>query len=218
MVILDQSDNLLGCFLFFLHINIDNNTYPVKLIAQCEHYIIALAISPIIKIPRELSKKEIGIKSEVFILENPIIINPSSSGSGEAIISAPKNAINHLKILKRKIDINRSDLDFFSKNKMSSDNLFLTNRKIIMSPNIAPIPPSKAVKNTELTCAIPASTTVAGATVKIEVKNIPAIKLPNSSSSFEEAKILTRTSVFTKIIAIKTLNAIMATSLIKLFL
>ena len=179
------------------------------------YYKIALAMSPITKIPKELSKKEIGMKSEVLILEKPIIISPSSSGSGEAIISAPKNAINHLKILNRKIDINRSDLDFFNKNKTSSDNLFLTNRKIIISPIIAPIPPKRATKNNELSRAISTSTTVAGATVKTEVKNIPAIKLPNNSSSFEEASIFIRTSVFTKITAIKTLNAIMDISLIK---
>jgi hypothetical protein len=69
---------------------------------------IVLAISPITKIPKELSTKEIGMKSEVLILEKPIIISPSSSGSGEAITGAPKNAINHLKILSRKIDINRA--------------------------------------------------------------------------------------------------------------
>ncbi len=170
------------------------------------------------KIPKELSKKEMGIKSEVFILEKPSIINPSSSGSGEAITSAPKNANDHLKILNRKIDINFSDLDFFNRYKISSNNLFLMNRKIIRSPINAPAPPNKAVKNIELICAISASTTVAGATVKTEVKNIPAIKLPNSANFFEEANISIRTPVFMRIIAIKTLNATMPISLIKLFL
>ena len=66
---------------------------------------MALAINPIINIPRVLKINETGMNNEVFVLENPIIIIPNSSGSGEAIINAPRKNVNHLKNFNLKIDV-----------------------------------------------------------------------------------------------------------------
>jgi len=54
--------------------------------------------------------------------------------------------------------------------------------------------------------------------VKTEVKNIPAIKLPNNSNSFVEVNIFAKISVFAKITATIILIAIIAISCIKKFL
>ena len=72
---------------------------------------MALAINPIINIPRVLKIKETGINNEVFVLENPIIIMPNSSGNGEAMINAPRKNVNHLKNFNLKIDVILSFFD-----------------------------------------------------------------------------------------------------------
>lgn len=69
----------------------------------------------IIKIPRELRIKDIGINKDVFIFERPIIASPSSSGSGDATTKAPRKGTNHLKSLNLKIEKNLSDPDFLIK-------------------------------------------------------------------------------------------------------
>src|SRR3990167_5179403 len=69
-----------------------------------------------------------------------------------------------------------------------------------------------AVGSIELALAISPRVTIAGAVVKTEVKNIPAIKLPNNSSSCVEVSIFIKTFVFTKITAIMTLKTIIAVS------
>jgi len=65
---------------------------------------------PIASMPRKLSAKDIGIKTDVFIFESPIIARPASSGKGDAMISAPTNGISHLKSLGRKMETNLSRL------------------------------------------------------------------------------------------------------------
>lgn len=58
--------------------------------------------------PKKLSTNDMGIKTDVFILESPIIARPTSSGNGDATISAPINGTIYLNILSRKMETSRS--------------------------------------------------------------------------------------------------------------
>ena len=114
------------------------------------------------------------------MFETPIIKSPNSSGKGDAIIKAPKKGKSHLKILNLKIETNLSFFDFFNKYKISSFKRSLANLKITKSPKTAPKPPKKAAGKSELNLTASIKNAVAGAVVKIEVKNTPAIKLPKN--------------------------------------
>lgn len=58
---------------------------------------MARASTPITKIPIKLKKKEIGINTDIFALDRPRRLIPSSSGKGEAIRRPPARKVNHLK-------------------------------------------------------------------------------------------------------------------------
>lgn len=94
-------------------------------------------------------------------------------------------------------------------------NLSLKNLKMIVSTITAPIAPKNAVDHTDVTCAISPSITIAGAVVNAEVKNMPAIKLPNNSSSLVEVRIFMSIPVLPMKIAITILKAIITKSFIK---
>jgi len=164
--------------------------------------------------------KERGMNRRVFIFEKPKRLIPNSSGKGEAIITHPARTVNHLKSLNLNNARNLFPAPSCLINSIKcSESLSRTNRKIIKSPITAPIPPKRAVSKTEFARAISPRVTIAGAVVKIEVKNIPAIKLPSSSNSFAEVRILAKIFVFTNIIATRMLKAIIPLSCnIKLFL
>lgn len=91
-------------------------------------------------------------------------------------------------------------------------NLSLINLNIIKSPIRAPKAPERAVNNNEFDCAISPNVTIAGAVVKMEVKKIPATKLPRNLILKVESKILDNTSAFNITKAPRILKAIIAIS------
>lgn len=68
---------------------------PANQKANCI-YNTPLANNPITNIPKKFSVNDIGINTDVFIFESPIIARPISSGNGEATIRAPINGTIHL--------------------------------------------------------------------------------------------------------------------------
>jgi len=83
------------------------------------------------------------------------------------------------------------------------------------STDAAPMAPKNAVNQIGVTCAISPNTTIAGAVVNAEVKNIPAIKLPNNSNSLVDVRMFTSIPVFPIMIANKMLREIINKSFIK---
>ena len=81
----------------------------------------------------------------------------------------------------------------------------------------APIPPNNATSHIELAAASSKSTTPAGATVNIDTKNIPAIKLPNIVHSCVLVRIPAKVPVFARIMATTMLRATTPKSRIMLF-
>lgn len=161
----------------------------------------------------KLKTNEIGMNHNVFIFEKPRMLIPISSGNGDAIISPPTKRDAHLKSLSlNKTFILFHVLRWLINSKICSENLSLMNRKIIRSPIIAPNAPKRATYIIEFILAISPSATIAGAVVKIEVKNKPAIKLPKNSNSCADASTFAKISVFTKTAAIPMLTAIINTS------
>ncbi len=173
----------------------------------------ALATNPIASIPIKLEIKEIGINQVVFIFEKPNKLIPNSSGKGEAIIRTPITKANHLNNLNLKKALTLLPAPWCFNNSLKcSENLSLKNLNITKSPITAPKDPKMAVTKTESTLAISPKATIAGAVVKAEVKNIPAIKLPRNSSSLVEANKSIKIPVLTKRTAIIMLKKIITKS------
>lgn len=159
--------------------------------------------------PIKLNVNESGINHVVFIFENPSKLMPISSGKGDAMMKPPAKKVSHLKyLIWNKILIRLPTPLCLNNSNRCSENLSRTNRKIIRSPTTEPSAPKIAVTKTELTLAISPSVTIAGAAVKTDVKNIPAIKLPNHFTSFVATKILDNESVLTKTTAMAILSTI----------
>lgn len=83
---------------------------------------------------------------------------------------------------------------------------------MIKSPIIAPQAPRIAVVRGEVCSAMFPKVTMAGAVVKIVVKNIPAKNAPNNSNLSVESSRSEITLVLIKTTAIKTLKKMMAIS------
>lgn len=166
--------------------------------------------------PNELKVNEISTNNGVFIFDKPKRLTPNSSGSGEAMIKAPSSQVSHLKSLDLNTALNfASNPPSFMSDIKSVENLSLIKRNISKSPATAPRPPKNAVSASEFVLAISASVTAAGATVNIDVKNIPATKPP---IILNEAIDLIKSGtawILTKIIASATLEAMIARSCIK---
>ncbi len=153
------------------------------------------------------------MNQDVFILEKPNKLIPSSSGSGEAIIKPPTNNDSQRKSLRLKRECILLHMLLCPTNSSRcSENLSRTNRKITKSPTTAPTAPMSAVGITAWMRAISPSVTIAGAVVKTEVKNKPAIKLPKKSNPRKGVNICITISVCTRIAAIPKLMAIINTS------
>ncbi len=170
-------------------------------------YQIVPASEIISNIPKKFRINETGNKTAIDILENPIIANPSSSGRGEMMTSAPMRGTSHLNILNLKIDRNLWKRDLLIISVISSTNEFFRNRNRSRSPIIAPNPPNRATVSAGVVCEIFTRATDAGAILKREVKNIPAKKFPNSLISCVELSNLSKEFVFNRIMATTILTS-----------
>lgn len=119
----------------------------------------------------EMRAKRIG-----DILESPIRVRPSSSGNGEAMIRAPRKAIDHRTNLNSKRCFIRFDFAFEKRYETSSDMWPLIKLNMMKSPTRAPNPPTRARTYGGYIWASLAMKTIAGAVVKAEVKNNPTTK------------------------------------------
>src|SRR3989344_4138093 len=171
-----------------------------------------------IKMPIKFKINDKIIKWLVLILEKPIIAKPISSGNGEAITIAPKTDKSHLNL--KRCNWKNTCHHFFRltlKNLIkSSVKLFLIKRKITKSPTTAPKAAKKEIATKELACINLIKITTAGATVKIEMKNIPAKKALKNLNSSLSVTIFSIVSLWTKTIATNTLMTTIAKSRNKL--
>lgn len=120
---------------------------------------------------------DMGIRTNILVLDKPSKVRPNSSGKGDAIINAPRIGDNHFKNPKCnecKIFFTIEGLSEFIR---SLANLSRIKVKSKRSPQVAPKAPIIATICGETPCPICESTIADGAIVNAEVKNIPAIKL-----------------------------------------
>ncbi len=128
-------------------------------------------------IPSMFITKDIGMRTATRVFESPIKVSPSSSGRGEAIMSAPSSGDSHFtnpKWNELKICF---VIEGLTESKRLSVNRSRMKRNRIKSPHIAPKAPHRATESGISVSAICASATDAGAIVKTEVQKIPDTKL-----------------------------------------
>lgn len=116
------------------------------------------------------------MSNDIFVLENPNSAKPNSSGSGEAMMRAPKIGESHFMKPKWKVFKIFLITDGFIDAMTSFANLSRIKKNRIRSPQRAPRAPQKETVNI-LASLILTRATDAGAIVKTEVKKIPAKKL-----------------------------------------
>jgi hypothetical protein len=163
--------------------------------------------------PIKLRKTEVRIKKCVLVSDRPIIIIPISSGRGEAKIKAPNIENNQRKDFNFHSTWRRFRGECLIKSIISSSRSSLMKRKMAISARKAPRAAAAATGRIEFALAISSKATEAGATVKIEVQNIPAIKLLNRTWVPVKFRSLINVPVLAKIIASMMLNKIINTSL-----
>ena len=154
----------------------------------------------------KLRVNERGITVIVLVFEIPIRVNPISSGRGDAIIIAPAMGARNFNGFHWKRENHFLYLNRAMSREISRARRSLTKRKISISPTTAPSPPQNAVKRSEPDWAISPKAIAAGATVKKEVKKIPAMKLPRNLVPRVAVKKCSKIPLWARITARSTLS------------
>lgn len=136
------------------------------------------AAETIRKIPTAFKINEIIKNLYGFILEIPIRLTPTSSGSGEAIIMAPITGKVQLKYFERKIAVRCFPPKRKYKGIISLKRPLRTNLNIVKSPITAPRPAITPISIGDKFSARINKTKAPVVTVNVETKSIPARNAP----------------------------------------